>query len=1107
MGKTLSYADAARLLGGGDSKLVTALDNIAGGLLLAAVPAFPAVLGLFDAKAEFARLGRDLVRGAAEKRSGLSRHSRTQRIEAAHSILVVTAFFEEMAAADLPFRFADLELTRAEQESLAAGSPGSAADILAFDTLACPVLLPSPHEPDDEFRRRLTAYYRNLSMATLDFVQGLAAVSRLPERAQERTADVLDELPVKAVERYDDLRRRLAADFPEVALWSAGRQHAATHAAVGGLATAMSGMQRLLTDISTGRLPDDRRAAVAGAYRAALDRPIVESSDAPPGLRIPTLAEAYVQPLFRVARVQPGTPPSDEQWWSAQAVRADMDEFLAGHLTSPEAVTAPLLVLGQPGSGKSVLTKVMAARLPAADFLPVRVVLREVQADAELQDQIEYAIRSATGERVEWPALVRSGPDTLPVVILDGFDELLQATGVSQTDYLVRIARFQRREADQGRPLAVLVTSRTSVADRARAPEDTVALRLEPFDDARVESWLQVWNAANAGWLTTRGLAPLPAPTVLRHRDLAGQPLLLLMLALYDADGNALQRLTGDLGQGELYGRLLRNFATREVTKHRPDLDDRGLARAVDEELHRLAVVGLAMFNRGTQWITEPELETDLAALLVPSSPMSRSDMRAPLTAAEKALGRFFFIHHSQASRDGADLRTYEFLHATFGEYLVAWIVWRALREIAAREAVSEFSLSAAPADDDRLHALLSFAPLSNRLPILTFLGENTAALTPEQRVPLAGLVIRLFRAAHLPRPARTYGVYQPRHQSVPARHAAYGANLVLLATCLSGDLTARELLGPVTDPVGVWHQEVLLWRSQLTSDEWSGISTVLGLERTWEGEQRGFRLGLAREEIAPPPVDPAWTYGLRYTDGRRDVYAQHGAAQLIRKEYLQCGNLDDVLMHTVEPLFDRLGETVNLYLGFPKTGYVSAANLLMRVWTLPLLDVTEDERRDAYLCGMDAAARLTADSRPDYLRLIFDRLATDTRATVATALEVLSRYDSMQVTLAGRADPAAVANCAIAFLMRTEDGGEADRASLAALLSPLLPDPSADDPEVIALAWVLLAERGITVAWRRNRAGWAAFPELTERWQRAISTDHSAVVRTDHSAEVREVS
>jgi hypothetical protein len=62
MAKTLSYADAARLLGGRDGPVVAALDKVTGGLLLGVVPVLPAVLGWFDAKVEFFRLGQELVR-------------------------------------------------------------------------------------------------------------------------------------------------------------------------------------------------------------------------------------------------------------------------------------------------------------------------------------------------------------------------------------------------------------------------------------------------------------------------------------------------------------------------------------------------------------------------------------------------------------------------------------------------------------------------------------------------------------------------------------------------------------------------------------------------------------------------------------------------------------------------------------------------------------------------------------------------------------------------------------------------------------------------------------------------------------------------------------
>jgi hypothetical protein len=60
--KTLSYADAVRILGGDTHPTVDAIDRLTGGLLLWASAVGGAwVLSLFDAKAELARLSRQLV--------------------------------------------------------------------------------------------------------------------------------------------------------------------------------------------------------------------------------------------------------------------------------------------------------------------------------------------------------------------------------------------------------------------------------------------------------------------------------------------------------------------------------------------------------------------------------------------------------------------------------------------------------------------------------------------------------------------------------------------------------------------------------------------------------------------------------------------------------------------------------------------------------------------------------------------------------------------------------------------------------------------------------------------------------------------------------------
>ena len=150
--------------------------------------------------------------------------------------------------------------------------------------------------------------------------------------------------------------------------------------------------------------------------------------------------------------------------------------------------------------------------------------------------------------------------------------------------------------------MIVVVTTRVAVANRARFVGPTMVLRLEPFGADQVRRWLDVWNAVNPR-------AVLSPAVALRFPDLAGQPLLLFMLALYNADGNALHAEGAELAKARLYERLLTRFARREVDKSLRDaLDDR-VEQAVEEELVRLSVVAFAMFNRGVQWIDETELD------------------------------------------------------------------------------------------------------------------------------------------------------------------------------------------------------------------------------------------------------------------------------------------------------------------------------------------------------------------------------------------------------------------------------------------------------------------------------------------------------------------
>jgi hypothetical protein len=73
-------------------------------------------------------------------------------------------------------------------------------------------------------------------------------------------------------------------------------------------------------------------------------------------------------------------------------------------------------------------------------------------------------------------------------------------------------------------------------------------------------------------------------------------------------------------------------------------------------------------------------------------------------------------------SHGGQTRRSYEFLHATFGEYLVASHVMGELVDVADKA----FAGRRGPSDpqDDLLFALLSHQPLAARTSTLSFAGE-----------------------------------------------------------------------------------------------------------------------------------------------------------------------------------------------------------------------------------------------------------------------------------------------------------------------------------------------------------------------------------------------
>ena len=376
-------------------------------------------------------------------------------------------------------------------------------------------------------------------------------------------------------------------------------------------------------------------------------------------------------------------------------------------------------------------------------------------------------------------------------------------------------------------------------------PPGTTVVKVEEFDEVQVERWRRVWNSVNGEVIRAGVVRELTPEAVAMQRDLARQPLLLLMLALYSADP-AFPAIESGLSRTALYRTLFDNFTKRESRKL-----PRG--EGPEEQTSQLAVAALGMFNRGRQHLSDVELAADLAVL-------------APDGAEhERLVAQFFFVHTSEENAGSTKARrSYEFLHATFGEYLVAREVIDTLIDTA-DSAVSRRGVR--DPDDDRLFALLSHDCLAVRGPILDFAKDMLDEEPSRDRDRLRDVVTMLIEGSRRRQGSTRLATYQPNGTDHIRAIAAYSGNLVLLLLLLEGgDKVDVKVLfgGPVA-----WRSTLDLWRSGLVADSWHAMLTVL------RGNDGALRLNLdSRSGTLSPEVKQAHLAGDELTANTFNVGA-----------------------------------------------------------------------------------------------------------------------------------------------------------------------------------------------------------------------------------------
>jgi hypothetical protein len=949
----------------GDGPLLEKADRFLGAALLvtAAATGQPGIIALLAPKDELVKIGKQLIRKLTGRpnESFLARH---RRMVAAHRIVVYTAFF---AAADdvlTPLR-RSMKLTEADRAAIARKTSARLkrsikGDIVGtsdesnqrFHILNDNVTLPHPAEGIHARREMLAELYNELTAGLSRFLDCIPSSEDASETIKAKVADQLDNLPAAAIEMYEAQLFALADEFPYFLTWLTLRgtevseeqmatlsksvrttiEHA--RATEHALDVGLAALGRQVRALNGASRHDEAQKVVEGlakTYSSAIEARIIDDpqpDSSPNQLTYPKKSQSFVPQSFKVLRTRYTSSSAvrleDEAIWNNQEAYDDIDAFLLGYLSSAYSVETPLIILGHPGSGKSLLTTILAARLATPTFNPVRIALRDVDVEQELQTQIEQQIRRDTGRRTDWVALSEEMEEAPPVVILDGFDELLQTTGRVHANYLAKVEAFQRREAVQGRPVRIIVTSRIALIDKAVVPPGATVVRLLEFDNKRIAAWVDIWNRHNTAYFASTGVRPFALPDHETVRELARQPLLLLMLALFDSDANQLHK-EKKLDRTRLYDNLIRRFVERERLKGPLSDQFQSLSTAdkgveVDHDMQRLGVAAMSMFNRRTLHILRDELDGDIEYFgLEREVP---DGFGAPLSQAELLLGGFFFVHESRArmhteeienTNAGENASAFEFLHATFGEFLTADFILSTLLSQATSlsmlgersELRGEYEHKLAPGGlPKEWFVALMYTPLYTRPVILEMIREWTAHLLAHRKFEmekfvaaldkLVGAQLRLLLEGNTAPKEMTSEGMTP-YESLPllGHYAVYSLNLVLMRTvvsevpyCFDEPSMARHEGG-----ARPWDQLTHLWRSWLAIDHLAGLGAIVDTERDedkivlrvkdrFEVSQRGGRLGLVWSASAALGDTLAWaTIGLHAYDA--SLSGDVGLAQL----------------------------------------------------------------------------------------------------------------------------------------------------------------------------------------------------------------------------------
>ena len=506
-------------------------------------PQFLPMLELLDVKDRLFGLGHKVYDFIAQKIE-LDYTDRMEQIRAAYALICYTAYFDVLQDAFPSGARRKIKLNFEKKKELIEEAIEGNDPLLTSSSdpdIRCNIYYADHLTSFSDIKEQLLEIYKRVTSNLLKIIDESGAYDegkKQDKQELEQLETILNELPQKAIVEYEAQYLNLADQFNDFALFAQlknfeGVQHAikknktALDLLVGitkkvdvGLSNLNSIVNSIATNYSVIQaqdIVDDLKKK----YIAIIEEPIIDDKEIKSdtetiSLRFPRIVDAFIPQSYKCLSYQrKDTKLEDTSVWKQLPIQHDIDKFFVKYLYSPDSIDYPLVILGQPGSGKSLLTKVLSAQLMSSSYTVIRIPLREVNAEDGIDVLVEDQIKKITNRPLStqgYGGFAAQFNEKPLIIILDGYDELLQAKGDVFSGYLEKVRTFQQDQKSLKRPVRIIVTSRITLIDKARIPVNSTILRLMEFDYQQRQTWIDIWNNINADYFVNADIRPFSLP-------------------------------------------------------------------------------------------------------------------------------------------------------------------------------------------------------------------------------------------------------------------------------------------------------------------------------------------------------------------------------------------------------------------------------------------------------------------------------------------------------------------------------------------------------------------------------------------------------------------